>query len=68
LERLDPFRQPIPATLPRQRLRLHQRSHRLLQEERVSALDEELLERGEPGIIAQERVQQFPGARGRKRV
>ena len=38
LDRLDRLRQPIPASLPRQRLRLHQRPDGLLQEERVPAL------------------------------
>ena len=36
LDRLDRLRQPVPAALPRQRLRLHQRPDRLLQEERVA--------------------------------
>src|SRR4029453_11936638 len=40
----------------------------LLQEERVPALHEELLEGGEPGIVAQERLQQLRGALGRERV
>jgi len=32
----------------------------LLQEERVPALDQALLERREPGIVAEERLQQLP--------
>ena len=68
LDRLDRLRQPIPAALPLQRLRLHQRPDRLLQEERVPALDEELLERRERGIVAEERIQQLAGALGRERV
>ena len=49
LDRLDRLRQPIPAARPIQRLRLHQRPDGLLQEERVPAPDEALLERREPG-------------------
>ena len=68
LDRLDRLRQPVPATLSRQRLRLHQRPDRLLQEERVPAPDQELLQRREPGIVAEERIQQLSGALGRERV
>jgi hypothetical protein len=62
------LRQPIPAALPRQRFRLHQRPERLLQEEWVSALDEELLQRSESGIVAEECIKQLAGALGRQRV
>ncbi len=68
LDRLDRLRQPIPASLPHQRLRLHQRPDRLLQEERVPAPDEALLERRQPGIVAEERLQQLGGGLGRERV
>src|SRR5207249_1398889 len=68
LDRLDWLHQPIPSALARQGLRLHQRPDRLFQEERVPALDEELLERSEPGVVAEEGVQQFPGTLGRERV
>ena len=68
LDRLDWLRQPILARLSRQRLCLHQRPDRLLQEERVAALDEELLEWRQPGIVAEERIEQLPGALDRKRV
>ena len=62
------MRQLIPSSLPHQRLRLHQRPDGLLQEERVPAPDEKLLERSEAGVVAEERLQQLPGALGRKRV
>src|SRR5437899_954767 len=68
LDRLDRSRQLIASALSRQRLRLHQRANRLLQEERVPALDQKLLEGWEAGIVAEERVQQFSGTLGRKRV
>jgi hypothetical protein len=60
LDRLDRLRQPILAALPRQRLRLHQRPDGVLQEERVPAPDQEVLERSQPGIVADERLQQLP--------
>jgi hypothetical protein len=55
MDRLDRLRQPIPSALPHQRPRLHERSDGLLQEERVPALDEKLLECSKPGILAEER-------------
>jgi hypothetical protein len=67
-DRLHRLRQSIPAWLSRQLLRLHQRANRFLQEKRVPALDEELLERGEPGIVAEECLQQLPGALGWERI
>jgi len=57
LDRLDWLRQPIPAAPPRQRLRLHEGLDGLLEEERVPAPDEELLERSQPGIVAQKGLQ-----------
>jgi hypothetical protein len=62
------LRQPIPASLPQERLGLHQCPDRLLQEERVPALDQALLERRQPGIVAEERLQQLPGALCRERI
>jgi hypothetical protein len=59
LDRLDRLGQPIPAPLPGQRFRLHEGPDGLLQEERVPALDEELLEQREPGILSEERLQQL---------
>ena len=68
LDRLDRLRQPVAAALAHQRLRLHQRPHALLQEERVPALDQELLERLERRVVAEERLQQLAGALGRERI
>ena len=68
LNRLDRLCQSIPSALSYQRLGLHQRADALLQEERVPPLDEELLERREPGIVAEQRLQQFACALGGKRV
>ena len=65
LDRLDLLRQSVLSSLPRQRLRLHQRPDRLLQEERVASFDQELLERRQRWIVAEERVQQLHGAFGR---
>ena len=65
---LDRLRQPIPTSFPRQCLRLHQHPDSLLQEERVPPLDEELLERRESRIVAEEHLEQLPGALGRERV
>ena len=45
LDRLNRVGHPIPSALPVQCLGLHQGSHGLLEEERVAALDQELLER-----------------------
>jgi hypothetical protein len=68
LDRLDRLRQPIPAGRAIQRLRLHQRPDGLFQEKRVAALDEELLERRQVGTVAEEGIQELPGALGRERV
>jgi hypothetical protein len=67
-DRLDRLPQPIPSPLPGQRLGLHQRPDGLLHEERVPAPDEELLEPSEPGIVAEKRIEQLPGAVGRQGV
>ena len=68
LDRLDRLRQAIPSARAIQRLRLRQRSDRFFEKERIAALDQKLLERSESGIVAEERIQQVPGARGRERV
>ena len=62
------MREPIPTALSHQRLCLHQRPDSLLQEERVPALDQELLERRQRGIVAEKCVQQLPSALGGKCV
>ena len=67
LDGVDRSGQPIVARRTLQCLGLHQRPDRLFQEERVSALDEELLERCQRGGVAEKRIQEFTGAFGRKR-
>src|SRR5262245_43548195 len=57
LDRLHRLREPIAAALSCQRLRLHQRLNALLQEERIAAPDQKLLERFQAGIVAEERLQ-----------
>ena len=59
LERGDRLRQPIPAPRTIQRLRLHQGPDRLLQEKRIPALDEKLLEGSEAGVLPEERIQKL---------
>ena len=68
LDREDRVRQPIPSALPYQQLRLHQGPNGLFQEERVPAVDEELLERCNGKIRAEERVQQLTRAVHGERV
>ena len=68
LDGLEGLRQPIPAALPRQRLRFDQRPHGFLEEERVPAIDQDPLERFQRGIVPQERVQHILGALGRQCV
>jgi hypothetical protein len=68
LDRLDRPGETKGPALPGERTRLHQRPNGLLQEERVAALDEELLKRGEPGVVAEKSFQQLPCTLGRKRV
>jgi hypothetical protein len=68
LDRLDRLRQPIPAALSPQHLGLHQHPDGLFQEERIPALDEELLEQRQPGIVPEERVQEFSGTLRRERI
>jgi len=60
LDRLDRLNKPIASPFSQQRLRLHEGPDALLQEERVAAPAEELLERSETGIVAEQRVQELP--------
>ena len=57
-----PARPPDPG--------LHQRPHALLQEEGIAlgALDQELLERRQAGVVPQQGLEEFVGARRRQRV
>src|SRR5262249_35152846 len=68
LDRLDRLDQAIASSVPDQGLSLHERAHRLLEEERVSAPDQELLEWPKPGVVAEERLQQLTSALGREGV
>jgi hypothetical protein len=68
VKRLERLRQPISAALAGERVHLHQRPDGFLQEERVPAPDEVLLEWRQPGIVAEERLEELPGALGRQRV
>ncbi len=68
LQRLHRPRQPVRSALSRQRARLHQRAHRLLQEERVAALDQHLRERREPRVRAEQRREQLCRALGGQAV
>src|SRR5262249_60217052 len=54
LDRLDLSSQPIVSWLADQRLRFHEGPDGLLQEGGVPAADQQLLERDEPGIIAEQ--------------
>ena len=60
----DRLRQPIRVPLPRQRLRLHQRSDALLEEEGVPVgpLDQQSLEGLKSGVIPEQGSQQLFGA------
>ena len=62
LDRLDWLEQPIPSALSLERSGLHEPPDRLLEEERVSAAHQELLERREPGVLAEEGIQELAGA------
>ena len=68
LQRLHRPRQPVRSALPRQRPRLHQGPHRLLQEERVAPLHQHLRQRRQPGVRAEERRQQLRRALGGQAV
>ena len=65
LDRVDWLHQAVSSGLAGQDLRLHQGPDCLLEEEWVTASHEELLERRQPRIPAEEGVQQLPGALGR---
>ena len=64
LQRLHRPRQPVRSARTIQRPRLHQRPHRLLQEERVAPLHQHLRQRREPGVRAEQRRQQLRRALG----
>ena len=63
-------REPVGAALAGQRSRLHQGPHALLEEEgiRFRPLDQELLERAERRVSAEQRVEQLVGAFGRQGI
>ena len=60
----------VTAGLPGERPRLDERTHTLLEKERVTvrALDQHLLERRERMVVAQQRTNELFGAFGRERV
>ena len=64
------LRQAIGATVAPQHPGLHQRPHALLQEEgiAVGARNQELVERGQAGVVAQQGLQQLVSARRGQRV
>ena len=68
LERLDRPRQSVCSPLSRQRSRLHQGPHPLLQEERIAPLHQHLRQGRQPRVRAEERRQQFRCALGRQGV
>ena len=70
LQVLDGPGEPIGAALADQRRRLHQGPHALLEEERIAfrPLDQELLERAEGRVGAEERLEQLVGALGRQGI
>ena len=70
LQALDRLRQAIRATLTGQDPGLYQGAPALLQEERValSPCDQQALEGLKAGVVAEEGLQECPGAGGRQRV
>src|SRR5262252_2581862 len=58
----------VASALTHQLFRLHQRSDRLLEEERVSALDEKLLQRRKPRFAAEQPIEEIACALGGQRV
>ena len=60
----------VRAPVAGEGLALDQRAHAFLEEERVAprARDEDTLERLEPGVVTEQRVEQLVRARGRQRV
>jgi hypothetical protein len=67
---LDGPGEPVGAALADEGRRLHQSPHTLLEEEgiRFSALDQQLLERAEGRVRAEERIEQLVSALGRQGV
>ena len=67
---LDGPGEPVGAALAGQGRRLHQGPHALLEEEgiRLRPLDQELLERAERRVRAEERIEQLVGALGRQGI
>ena len=67
---LDGPGQPVGAALADQGRRLHQGPHTLLEEERIRfrPLDQELLERAEGRVSAEERSEQLVSALGRQGI
>ena len=67
---LDGPGEPVGAALAGQGRRLHQGPHTLLEEEgiRFRPLDQELLERAEGRVGAEERIEQLVGALGRQGI
>ena len=70
LQVLDGPGEPVGAALAGQGRRLHQGPHTLLEEERIGfrPLDQELLERAEGHVRAEERIEQLVGALGRQGI
>ena len=68
LQALNRLRQSIGAALAHERARLDQRADDLLEKERVPALQEQLLERFEAGVVADQRRQELGRALGRQHV
>ena len=64
------LRQAIGPRLADQHAGLHQGAHALLQEEGIAlgALDQQLLERRQAGVVPQQRLEECVGARRRQRV
>src|SRR5262249_16254137 len=68
LDGVNGWGEVVAAAFAYQHLRLHQRSHRLLEEERVSALNEKIPQRCKPRFIAEQRIEEIARALGGQRV
>jgi hypothetical protein len=68
LDRLDWLRQPILPALTDEHVRLDEHPDGFFQEERVTASDEQLLERRESDVRAEELVEELTRALRRKRI
>src|SRR5262245_1967018 len=68
LDRVNRSGEVVASALANQLFRLHQRPHRFLEEERVSALDEKLLQRRKPRFAAEQRIEETARALGWQRV